>query len=108
LPVIVALNRFGSDTEREFEMIRIGKVAKKIYHASEVVADTAACKKIEKLQEAASAICRAASRQYDFAFASGAPRAQVQEFAALAQGLLKSPTTTAHLAHGPRGVRCRI
>jgi formate--tetrahydrofolate ligase len=94
LPLIVALNRFGSDTEREFEMIRkhlgeqgvealvcehsakgskgatnlaksmvklidakpgslmfvyddadelwkkIGKVAKKIYHASEVVAAT--------------------------------------------------------------------
>jgi formate--tetrahydrofolate ligase len=105
LPVIVALNRFGSDTEREFEMIRkhlgeqgvealvcehfakgskgainlaqsmvklidekpgklsfvyedgdelwkkIGKVAKKIYHASEVVADTAVRKKIEKFQE---------------------------------------------------------
>ncbi|HVJ30789.1 MAG TPA: formate--tetrahydrofolate ligase [Gammaproteobacteria bacterium] len=105
LPVIVALNRFGSDTEREFEMIKkhlaeqgveamvcehfakgskgatnlaqsmvklidskpgnltfvyedadelwkkIGKVAKKIYHASEVVADTAVRKKIEKFQE---------------------------------------------------------
>jgi formate--tetrahydrofolate ligase len=98
LPVIVALNRFGSDTERELEMIgkrsgeqaskpssastsrkarsarrilpsrwsssstrspvrprrrravwkKIGKVAKKIYHASEVVADTAVRKKIEK------------------------------------------------------------
>jgi formate--tetrahydrofolate ligase len=105
LPVIVALNRFGSDTDREFEMIKkhlgeqgvealvcehfakgskgainlaesmvklidtnpgklnfvyedsdelwkkIGKVAKKIYHASEVVADTAVRKKIEKFQE---------------------------------------------------------
>jgi formate--tetrahydrofolate ligase len=105
LPVIVALNRFGSDTEREFEMIKkhlaeqgveaivcehfakgskgatelaksmvklidktpgslkfvyededtlwkkIGKVAKSIYHASEVVADTAVRKKIEKFQE---------------------------------------------------------
>jgi formate--tetrahydrofolate ligase len=105
LPVIVALNRFGSDTEREFEMIKkhlaeqgvealvcehfakgskgainlaqsmvklidtkpgslkfvyedgdelwkkIGKVAKHIYHASEVVADTAVRKKIEKFQE---------------------------------------------------------
>ncbi len=105
LPVIVALNRFGSDTEREFELIKrhlgeqgvealvcehfakgskgatnlaksvvklidekpgklsfvyddadelwkkIGKVAKKIYHASEVVADTAVRKKIEKFQE---------------------------------------------------------
>jgi len=105
LPVIVALNRFGSDTEREFEMIKkhlgeqgveamvcehfakgsagatnlaksmvklidskpgnltfvyddadelwkkIGKVAKKVYHASEVVADTAVRKKIEKFQE---------------------------------------------------------
>ncbi|HZF29888.1 MAG TPA: formate--tetrahydrofolate ligase [Gammaproteobacteria bacterium] len=105
LPVIVALNRFGSDTEREFELIKkhlgeqgvqaivcehfakgskgalelaksmvklidekpgslkfvyadedplwkkIGKVAKHIYHASEVVADTAVRKKIEKFQE---------------------------------------------------------
>jgi len=105
LPVIVALNRFGSDTEREFDMIKkhlseqgveamvcehfakgskgatnlaksmvklidekpgsltfvyddadelwkkIGKVAKKVYHASEVVADTAVRKKIEKFQE---------------------------------------------------------
>jgi formate--tetrahydrofolate ligase len=105
LPVIVALNRFGSDTEREFELIKkhlgeqgvealvcehfakgskgatnlaksmvklvdstpgslkfvyedsdelwkkIGKVAKSIYHASEVVADTAVRKKIEKFQE---------------------------------------------------------
>jgi formate--tetrahydrofolate ligase len=105
LPVIVALNRFGSDTDREFEMIKkhlgeqgveaivcehfakgskgatelaksmvklidtkpgnlsfvyddadelwkkIGKVAKKVYHASEVVADTAVRKKIEKFQE---------------------------------------------------------
>jgi formate--tetrahydrofolate ligase len=105
LPVIVALNRFGSDTEREFELIKkhlaekgveaivcehfakgskgatelaksmvklvdekpgsltfvyedqdklwdkINKVAKKIYHASEVVADTAVRKKIEKFQE---------------------------------------------------------
>ena len=104
LPVIVALNRFGSDTEREFELIKkhlaeqgvealvcehfakgskgainlaqsmvklidtnpgslkfvyddadelwkkIGKVAKHIYHASEVVADTAVRKKIEKFQ----------------------------------------------------------
>jgi len=104
LPVIVALNRFGSDTEREFEMIKkhlaeqgveaivcehfakgskgatelaksmvklidtkpgsvkfvyedadelwkkIGKVAKHVYHASEVVADTAVRKKIEKFQ----------------------------------------------------------
>jgi formate--tetrahydrofolate ligase len=104
LPVIVALNRFGSDTEREFELIKkhlgeqgveaivcehfakgskgatplaksmvklidekpgklsfvyddadelwkkIGKVAKKVYHASEVVADTAVRKKIEKFQ----------------------------------------------------------
>jgi formate--tetrahydrofolate ligase len=103
--VIVALNRFGSDTEREFELIKkhlgeqgveaivcehfakgskgatplaksivklidttpgslkfvyedsdelwkkIGKVAKSIYHASEVVADTAVRKKIEKFQE---------------------------------------------------------
>jgi formate--tetrahydrofolate ligase len=105
LPVIVGLNRFGSDTEREFELIKkhmgeqgvqalvcehfakgskgatdlaksmvklidekpgsltfvyddedplwkkIGKVAKHIYHASEVVADTAVRKKIEKFQE---------------------------------------------------------
>jgi formate--tetrahydrofolate ligase len=105
LPVIVALNRFGSDTDREFELIKkhcaeqgveaivcehfakgskgalplaramvklidekpgtlkfvyededplwkkIGKVAKTIYHASEVVADTAVRKKIEKYQE---------------------------------------------------------
>ncbi len=105
LPVIVALNRFGSDTDREFDLIKkhlaeqgvealvcehfakgskgainlaesmvklidtkpgslkfvyedsdelwkkIGKVAKKIYHASEVVADTAVRKKIEKFQE---------------------------------------------------------
>ena len=105
LPVIVALNRFGSDTDREFELIKthlaeqgvealvcehfakgskgainlaqsmvklidtkpgsvkfvyedadelwkkIGKVAKHIYHASEVVADTAVRKKIEKFQE---------------------------------------------------------
>jgi formate--tetrahydrofolate ligase len=105
LPVIVALNRFGSDTDRELELIKthlaeqgvealvcehfakgskgainlaesmvklidtkpgkltfvyedsdelwkkIGKVAKKIYHASEVVADTAVRKKIEKFQE---------------------------------------------------------
>ncbi len=105
LPVIVALNRFGSDTEREFDLIKkhlaeqgvealvcehfakgskgainlaqsmvklidtkpgslkfvyedadelwkkIGKVAKHIYHASEVVADTAVRKKIEKFQE---------------------------------------------------------
>src|SRR5215510_2767472 len=105
LPVIVGLNRFGSDTEREFELIKkhmaeqgvqalvcehfakgskgatdlaksmvklidekpgsltfvyedadelwkkIGKVAKKVYHASEVVADTAVRKKIEKFQE---------------------------------------------------------
>jgi len=104
LPVIVALNRFGSDTDREFELIKkhlgeqgveaivcehfakgskgatelaksmvklidtkpgtlkfvyedgdelwkkIGKVAKNIYHASEVVADTAVRKKIEKFQ----------------------------------------------------------
>ena len=104
LPVIVALNRFGSDTEREFDLIKkhmaeqgvealvcehfakgskgainlaqsmvnvidtkpgslkfvyedadelwkkIGKVAKHIYHASEVVADTAVRKKIEKFQ----------------------------------------------------------
>jgi formate--tetrahydrofolate ligase len=105
LPVIVALNRFGTDTDREFEMIKkhlgeqgvegivcehfakgskgaielaksmvelidtkpgslkfvyddqdelwkkIGKVAKNIYHASEVVADTNVRKKIEKFQE---------------------------------------------------------
>ncbi|HJR71592.1 MAG TPA: formate--tetrahydrofolate ligase [Gammaproteobacteria bacterium] len=105
LPAIVALNRFGSDTEREFELIKrhlgeqgvealvcehfakgskgainlaqsmvklidskpgklkfvyedsdelwkkIGKVAKSVYHASEVVADTAVRKKIEKFQE---------------------------------------------------------
>ena len=105
LPVIVALNRFGSDTDREFELIKthmaeqgvealvcehfakgskgainlaqsmvklidtkpgsvkfvyddadelwkkIGKVAKHIYHASEVVADTAVRKKIEKFQQ---------------------------------------------------------
>jgi formate--tetrahydrofolate ligase len=104
LPVIVALNRFGSDTEREFELIKkhlgeqgvealvcehfakgskgatnlaksmvklidtqpgtlkfvyedgdelwkkIGKVAKSIYEASEVVADTAVRKKIEQFQ----------------------------------------------------------
>jgi formate--tetrahydrofolate ligase len=105
LPVIVALNRFGSDTDRELDLIKkhlgeqgveaivcthfsqgskgaidlaksmvklidtkpgslkfvyddeetlwkkIGKVAKSIYHASEVVADTAVRKKIEKFQE---------------------------------------------------------
>ncbi len=105
LPVIVALNRFGSDTEREFELIKkhmgeqgveamvcehfakgskgainlaesmvklidtnpgklkfvyddadelwkkIGKVAKNVYHASEVVADTAVRQKIEKFQQ---------------------------------------------------------
>ena len=105
LPVIVALNRFVSDTEREFELIKkhlseqgveamvcehfakgskgatnlaksmvklidtspgslkfvyedgdelwkkIGKVAKSIYQASEVVADTAVRKKIEQFQE---------------------------------------------------------
>jgi formate--tetrahydrofolate ligase len=105
LPVIVALNRFGSDTEREFELIRkhlgeqgvealvcehfakgskgatnlaksmvklidtkpgslkfvyedgdelwrkIGKVAKHVYHASEVVADTTVRQKIEKFQQ---------------------------------------------------------
>jgi formate--tetrahydrofolate ligase len=105
LPVIVALNRFASDTEREFETIKkhlaeqgvealvcehfakgskgatnlaqsmvklidtkpgsvkfvyddadelwkkIGKVAKKVYHASEVVADTTVRNKIEKFQE---------------------------------------------------------
>jgi formate--tetrahydrofolate ligase len=105
LPVIVALNRFGSDTDRELDVIKkhlaeqgveaivcehfakgskgatdlakamvklidtkpgslkfvyedqdplwkkIGKVAKSIYHASEVVADTAVRKKIDKFQE---------------------------------------------------------
>jgi formate--tetrahydrofolate ligase len=105
LPVIVALNRFGSDTEREFELIKkhlaeqgveamvcehfakgskgatnlaksmvklidtkpgsvkfvyedndelwrkIGKVAKNVYHASEVVADTNVRQKIEKFQQ---------------------------------------------------------
>jgi len=105
LPVTVALNRFGTDTEREFDLIKkhlgeqgvdaivcehfakgskgatelakamvklidtkpgtlkfvyedsdelwkkIGKVAKHIYHASEVVADTNVRKKIEKFQE---------------------------------------------------------
>jgi len=105
LPVIVALNRFGSDTDRELDLIKkhlaeqgvealvcthfangskgatelaramvklidtkpgsvkfvyddqdtlwkkIGKVAKHIYHASEVVADTAVRNKIEKFQE---------------------------------------------------------
>ena len=105
LPVIVALNRFGSDTEREFELIKkhlgeqgveaivcehfakgskgatelaksmvklidtkpgklkfvyedaddlwkkIGKVAKNVYHASEVVADTSVRAKIEKFQQ---------------------------------------------------------
>jgi formate--tetrahydrofolate ligase len=105
LPVVVALNRFGSDTDRELDMIKkhladqgvealvcthflngskgatdlarsivkvidtkpgslkfvyedadplwkkIGKVAKSIYHASEVVADTAVRNKIEKFQE---------------------------------------------------------
>ncbi|HET7608251.1 MAG TPA: formate--tetrahydrofolate ligase [Gammaproteobacteria bacterium] len=105
LPVVVALNRFGSDTEREFELIKkhlgeqgvealvcehfakgskgatnlaksmvklidtkpgslkfvyedgdelwrkIGKVAKQVYHASEVVADTAVRQKIEKFQQ---------------------------------------------------------
>jgi formate--tetrahydrofolate ligase len=105
LPVIVALNRFGSDTDRELDLIKkhlaeqgveaivcthfangskgaidlaksmvklidtkpgslkfvydddeplwkkIGKVAKSIYHASEVVADTAVRKKIDKFQE---------------------------------------------------------
>jgi formate--tetrahydrofolate ligase len=105
LPVIVALNRFGSDTEREFELIKkhlgeqgvealvcehfakgskgalnlaqsmvklidktpgklkfvyddadelwkkIGKVAKHVYHASEVVADTAVRQKIDKFQQ---------------------------------------------------------
>jgi formate--tetrahydrofolate ligase len=105
LPVVVALNRFGVDTQAEFDLIKkhlgeqgvealvcehfakgskgaidlaksmvkivdekpgslkfvyenkdklwdkIGKVAKKIYHASEVVADTAVRKKIEKFQE---------------------------------------------------------
>jgi formate--tetrahydrofolate ligase len=105
LPVVVALNRFGTDTDRELEMIKkhcadqgvtavicehfakgaegakelantmvklidekpgtlkfvyddadtlwkkISKVAKSIYHASEVVADTAVRKKIEAFQE---------------------------------------------------------
>ena len=105
MPVVVALNRFGSDTDRELDMIKkhmaeqgveaivcehfakgskgatglaeamvklvdtkpgtlkfvyedgdtlwkkIGKVAKSIYHASEVVADTAVRKKIDKFQE---------------------------------------------------------
>ena len=105
MPVVVALNRFGSDTDRELDMIKqhlaeqdveaivcehfakgskgavdlanamvkvvdtkpgtlkfvyededtlwkkIGKVAKSIYHASEVVADTAVRKKIEQFQE---------------------------------------------------------
>jgi formate--tetrahydrofolate ligase len=105
LPVIVALNRFGSDTDRELDMIKkhlaeqgveaivcthfsqgskgatelaramvklidekpgdvkfvyddedtlwkkLNKVAKSIYHASEVVADTAVRKKIDKFQE---------------------------------------------------------
>jgi formate--tetrahydrofolate ligase len=105
LPVIVALNRFGSDTDRELDLIKkhlaeqgveaivcthflqgskgalelaksmvklidtkpgslkfvyddqdplwkkIGKVAKSIYHASEVVADTAVRNKIERFQE---------------------------------------------------------
>jgi formate--tetrahydrofolate ligase len=105
LPVIVALNRFGSDTDRELDMIKkhlaeqgveaivcehfakgskgaidlaramvqqlerpdpqlkfvyddedplwkkVGKVAKNIYGASEVVADTAVRKKIDKYQE---------------------------------------------------------
>jgi formate--tetrahydrofolate ligase len=105
LPVIVALNRFGSDTDRELDMIRkhlaeqdveaivcehfakgskgatelaksmvklidtkpgkvkfvyedadelwkkIGKVAKNVYHASEVVADTTVRSKIEKFQQ---------------------------------------------------------
>jgi formate--tetrahydrofolate ligase len=105
LPVIVALNRFGSDTDRELDTIKkhlaeqgvqaivcthflegskgatelahamvklidtspgslkfvyddedtlwkkLNKVAKSIYHASEVVADTAVRKKIEKFQE---------------------------------------------------------
>ncbi len=105
MPVVVALNRFGSDTDRELDMIKkhlaeqgveaivcehfakgskgaidlanaivkvvdekpgtlkfvyddeeplwkkIGKVAKSIYHASEVVADTAVRKKIDRFQE---------------------------------------------------------
>jgi formate--tetrahydrofolate ligase len=105
LPVVVALNRFHSDTDRELELIKshlaeqgveavvcthfsegskgaidlanavvklidekpgnlkfvyddedtlwqkLNKVAKKIYHASEVVADTNVRKKIEKFQE---------------------------------------------------------
>jgi formate--tetrahydrofolate ligase len=105
LPVIVALNRFASDTDKELDLVKkhladqgieaivcehfakgskgaldlahsvakmadgpkptlkfvyddedalwkkIGKVAKSIYHASEVVADTAVRKKIEKYQE---------------------------------------------------------
>jgi formate--tetrahydrofolate ligase len=105
LPVIVALNRFGSDTDKELNLVKqhladqgvqafvcehfakgskgaldlaravvkmadgpipqlkfvyddsdtlwrkIGKVAKSIYGASEVVADTAVRKKIEKYQE---------------------------------------------------------
>ena len=105
LPVIVALNRFGSDTDKELDLVKqhlaeqgvqafvcehfakgsagaldlaravakmadgpipqlkfvyddadtlwrkIGKVAKSIYGASEVVADTAVRKKIEKYQE---------------------------------------------------------
>src|SRR5690606_24826595 len=105
LPVIVALNRFGSDTDRELETIKkhmaeqgvealvcthfaegskgaidlakamvklidekpgkltfvyededtlwqkLNKVAKNVYHATEVVADTAVRKKIEKFQE---------------------------------------------------------
>ena len=105
MPVVVALNRFGSDTDRELDMIKkhlaeqgveaivcehfakgskgaidlanamvklvdtkpgtlklvyddsdtlwkkIGKVAKNIYHASEVVADTTVRKKIDQFQE---------------------------------------------------------
>jgi formate--tetrahydrofolate ligase len=105
LPVVVALNRFGSDTDKELNMVKqhlaeqgvqavvcehfakggagatdlahavvkmvegprpelkflyddedtlwkkIGKVAKNIYSASEVVADTAVRKKIEKYQQ---------------------------------------------------------
>jgi formate--tetrahydrofolate ligase len=105
LPVIVALNRFGSDTDRELDMIKkhlaeqgveaivcehfakgskgatelaksmvklidtkpgkvkfvyedadelwkkIGKVAKNVYHASEVVADTTVRSKIDKFQQ---------------------------------------------------------
>ena len=105
LPVVVALNRFGSDTDRELETIKkhmaeqgveaivcthfaegskgaidlakamvklidekpgkltfvyededtlwqkLNKVAKNVYHATEVVADTAVRKKIEKFQE---------------------------------------------------------